>query len=264
MTGTLRHACLAGIAWGLLAAAALAAQPAPGTAAQGNESTDGSGALAPYTARFAVSYRGLEAGTSEVRLERQATNHGNGGAPRYVLTNRSRPRGMAALFLPGTITQRTLFTLGPQGLQPLDYTLDDGGKSTARDVRLAFDWTARRVTGTAEDRRVDLPLEEGVQDALTLGLQVRWLLQQGKTPARLVMVEKDKPKEYEYALERRERLQTVLGSLETVVWSSRRPGSDRVTRTWYAPALGHLAVKVEQVDGAQVLMSLRLLAWQAP
>ena len=90
-----------------------------------------------------------------------------------------------------------------------------------------------------------------------------WLLEQGTAPGRLVMVEKDKAKEYDYAFAGTERLSTAVGMLETVVWSSRRPGSRRVTRTWYAPSLGHLAVKVEQKDGEQVLMTLTLLSWQA-
>lgn len=218
-------------------------------------------ALPPHVARFAVRYRGLDAGTSEVRLEVLPANGATGG-PRYAFTNRSTPRGIAAVFLPGTITQRSTFRLGSAGLEPVEYSLDDGGKSTARDVRLAFDHERHRITGVAENHAVDLPLVVGTQDALTLGLQVRWLLQQGSTPRRLVMVEKDKAKEYDYALAGRERLSTALGPLDTVIWSSHRPGSDRVTRTWYAPSLGHLAVKVEQKDGDQVLMQLTLLAWE--
>lgn len=246
------------MAWALswLPPGVAAGQPA--AAATGGASLS---ALAPHTARFAVRYRGLEAGTSEVSLE---TVPGNGSPSglRYAFTNRSTPRGVAALFLPGTITQRSVFALGPDGLRPLDYSLDDGSRSTARDVHLTFDREGGRVRGVAENQTLDLPLVAGTQDALTLGLQVRWLLQQGASPQRLVMVEKNKAKEYDYALEGRERLQTALGPLDTVIWSSRRPGSDRITRTWYAPSLGHLAVKVEQRDGGQVLMSLTLLSWQ--
>jgi len=214
--------------------------------------------FAPHTARYAVRYRGIDAGTSEIRLEILSSE----GEPRYRFTNRSTPQGLAALFLPGVITQSTTFTVTSDGLRPQEYSLEDGGKSTARDIRLTFDWGRNRVTGMAENQTVDLPLVPGMQDALTVGLQVRWLLQQGRAPQRLMMVEKAKPKEYDYAFEGRERLQTALGPVDTWVWSSRRPGSDRVTRTWYAPAFAHVAVKAEQVAGNKALMSFSILSWQ--
>lgn len=216
-------------------------------------------AIAPHTARYAVQYRGIDAGTSEIRLEALPGE----GEARYRFVNRSTPKGLAALFLPGTITQRTTFSINAEGLRPLEYSLEDGGKTTARDVRLGFDWARGRVTGMAEDRAVDLALKPGIQDALTLGLQVRWLLQQGRTPQRLVMVEKTAAKDYDYAFERRERLQTALGPLETVVWSSRRPGSKRITYTWYAPSLAYVAVKAEQQDGTKLLMAFSITGWQA-
>lgn len=215
--------------------------------------------LSPHTARYAVQYRGIDAGTSEIRLEALAGD----AEARFRFVNRSTPKGLAALFLPGTITQRTTFNITPDGLRPLEYSLDDGGKATARDVRLSFDWARGRVTGVAEDQAVDLGLSPGTQDALTMGLQVRWLLQQGRTPQRLVMVEKTAAKDYDYAFERRERLQTALGMLDTVVWSSRRPGSKRITHTWYAPALGYATVKAEQHDGTRQLVAFTITAWQA-
>jgi|GEM_PF-1231733 len=244
---------------------ATAAQPTPATSTAATATptatlpaTNGK-TFTPHMARYAVRYRGIDAGTSEIRLEAL----GGEGEPRYRFTNRSTPKGLAALFLPGVITQRTTFTIASDGLRPQEYSLDDGGKSTARDIRLTFDWGHQRVTGVAENQAVDLPLASGMQDALTVGLQVRWLLQQGRAPQRLLMVEKAKAKDYDYAFEGRERLQTALGPVDTLVWSSRRPGSDRVTRTWYAPALAHVAVKAEQVDGSKVLMSFSILSWQS-
>ena len=240
---------------------ATAAQPPPTAATTTTTAalaaTNGK-TFAPHTARYAVRYRGIDAGTSEIRLETIPSE----GEPRYRFTNRSTPQGLAALFLPGVITQRTTFAIASDGLRPQEYSLEDGGKSTARDIRLTFDWGRNRITGIAEKQTVDLPLATGMQDALTVGLQVRWLLQQGRAPQRLVMVEKAKAKDYDYAFEGRERLQTALGPVDTLVWSSRRPGSDRVTRTWYAPAFAHVAVKAEQVAGSKALMSFSILSWQ--
>ena len=257
-------ASLCGLAFLGISSSTTAAQPPPAasTAATATPNatlpvTNGK-TFTPHTARYAVRYRGIDAGTSEIRLESLAGE----GEPRYRFTNRSTPQGLAALFLPGVIAQRTTFSIAGDGLRPHEYSLDDGGKSTARDVRLTFDWARNRVTGVAENQSVDLPLVPGMQDALTVGLQVRWLLQQGRAPQRLVMVEKATAKDYDYAFEGRERLQTALGPVDALVWSSRRPGSNRVTRTWYAPAFGYVAVKAEQVAGNKPLMSFSVLSWQ--
>jgi hypothetical protein len=51
-------------------------------------------------------------------------------------------------------------------------------------------------------------------------------------------------RKYRYQDEGKETLDTALGRLETVIWSSAREGSDRMTRSWHAPALGFVPVKV--------------------
>ena len=57
------------------------------------------------------------------------------------------------------------------------------------------------------------------------------------------------------------RIHTALGELDTVIWSSSRPDSDRVTRMWYAPSLGYLPVRAEQMRSGklQVRMLIRSL-----
>ena len=43
------------------------------------------------------------------------------------------------------------------------------------------------------------------------------------------------------------KIETGLGKLDTVIFTSKRAGGDRVTRTWVAPALGYLPVKAERI-----------------
>jgi hypothetical protein len=40
------------------------------------------------------------------------------------------------------------------------------------------------------------------------------------------------------------------------VYTSRRAGSDRMTRTWVAPALGYLPVRAERIRGRKVEFTL--------
>ena len=71
------------------------------------------------------------------------------------------------------------------------------------------------------------------------------------------MIEKDKVKHYRYTFLRREKLETAIGELDTVVYRSARDGSGRETITWHAPTLGFAAVQAEQlVDGKRGFQTL--------
>ena len=91
-----------------------------------------------------------------------------------------------------------------------------------------------------------------VQIALMSALQV------GGSPQRFFLIDKDEIKEYLYESLGSARLRTAAGELDTVIWSSRRPGSDRVTRVWYAPALGHVPVQAERRRGYRTEWTMRL------
>lgn len=211
--------------------------------------------LAPFTANFEVVFRGLNAGTSSLELSRE-----NGGAWRYV--SRNQARGLFRLALPGEIRQVSLFTLTDGRVRPLRYTADDGTDSTDRDIDLNFDWTAGRVRGTAEKNRVDLPIQYGLQDGMSVQVALMQALAQGESPRGFKLIDKDEIKEYVYAAENPVRLRTTLGELDTVVWSSHRPNSNRVTRVWYAPSLGFLPVQAERRKGDKLEWSMRLKTYR--
>jgi hypothetical protein len=70
------------------------------------------------------------------------------------------------------------------------------------------------------------------------------------------MIDATKLKQYELKLEGNARIDTELGTLDTVIYVSRRANTDRFTRTWVAPALGYLPVKAESVRGKKVEVTL--------
>ncbi len=241
--------------WGVALGAALLAPFAvvrPADAAA--PASDPSGTLEPFTVEFAVTWRGINAGTSSLQLERL-------GPGRWRYSSRNHARGLARLVFPGEITQISEFTLNG-AVCPRRFEGDDGSADTSRDVRLEFDWAAGRVRGIAERQPVDLALQPGVQDPMSVQIALLVELAAGREPGGFWLVDKNRIKGYEYRSEGTARLSTAAGDFETVIWSSRRPGSDRVTRVWYAPALGYLPVRAERTRGgrADIEMTLRSLA----
>jgi len=211
--------------------------------------------LEPFQASFEVVFRGMNAGTSSLELTRD-----NGNRWRYV--SRNEARGLFKLALPGEIRQTSLFTLEDDWPRPLRYVADDGTKSTDKDISLEFDWPAGRVRGTAERKAVDLPLQAGLQDGMSVQIALLRALAAGERPSGFRLIDKDEIKEYVYVDEGRAPLRTVAGELDTVVWSSHRPSSDRVTRVWYAPSLGFLPVQAERKRGDRLEWSMRLKTYR--
>ncbi len=240
---------IAALLWGLgLALAVHCADAAIGLeAATGND-----GKLRPFKAEFVLEWRGMNAASASLELTRQAAGH-------FTYISRNSARGMFRAVLPGELIQTSRLRIEAAGVRPLSYRGDDGSADSRRDIALDFDWAQQRVSGTAETQPVDLPLQPGVQDIMSVQIAVIVDLLEGRTPTTYTLVDKNRIKEYLYADDGSARLDTAVGPLDTVIWSSRRPGSDRVTRVWYAPSLGYSPVKAERRDGKKLEWSMRLV-----
>lgn len=201
-------------------------------------------ALAPFVAEYEVRYGGLTVGSSRTEVARGAL------AGRWTIVSQSNASGLARLLASGTLEQRSSFAIDGAMLRPFSYRFDDGTKQTDHDVSLEFDWTAGQVSGVAEDEAVAIASEPGLQDAASIQALVQLRLRAGQEPGTIAMIEKDRIKRYRYTLVRSERLKTAIGELDTVVYRSAREGSGRETLSWFAPSLGYLMVRAEQLrDG---------------
>lgn len=196
--------------------------------------------LKPFKATFTAEWKGMTAGTTVLELRRA-------GVEQYSYSSVSNARGIFRMAFSETLTQTSTFRLQDGVVQPLSFR---GVDEKDREIRLDFDWAGQRVTGVAKDHAVDLALDAGAQDAMSLQIHILRSLATGKVPPTISMIDSDKLKEYELRLEGNARIETALGELDTLIYTSKRTGgSDRLTRTWVAPALGYLPVKAERTRG---------------
>lgn len=206
---------------------------------------------AAFQVSYDVVFRGFNAGTASLELRRE-----NGDRWRYE--SRNEARGLFRLAFPGEITQTSVMRIETDRVLPLQYRADDGTDSTDKDIVLRFDHELQTVTGVAERLNVNLPLESGVQDPMSVQIAVIQALLAGRSPTRYSMVDKQEIKIYEYRSDGRERLATPAGSLDTVIWSSARVGSNRVTKVWYAVELGYVPVRAERRRGDKLEWAMNL------
>jgi len=209
--------------------------------------------LNPYVATYAVSYRGLEAGTITMQLTRD-------GANRYTYETRANPSMLARLVVGRDAVERTVVETTVDGIRPVQWHLEDGKNGKDGDGDLTFDWSANKVTGEFEGQPVDLPTQAGLQDRLSIQLAVTAALVQGREPASIAMVNGDRTREYTYTRGATAQVDTKLGKQDTIIYESTRPNSNRVSRVWHAPGLQFLPVRAEQIRKGKVETVMQLVA----
>jgi hypothetical protein len=202
--------------------------------------------LKPFRAAYGAQWKGMSAASATFELR----NNGNGT---YTYESINKPRGLFRMALPDALRQASTFRLVDGKVVPVSFR---GSDEKERPVELDFDWNARRVTGQAKGHAVDLELHEGSQDPMSLQIASLRALAAGNLVSSVWLVDSDKLKEYELKREGTAEIDTALGRLETVIYTSKRAGGDRLTRTWVAPALGYLPVKAERIRGNKVEFSI--------
>lgn len=205
--------------------------------------------LKPFRATYTAEWKGMSAATSTLELKR-------GGGDTYVYETVNTPKGVFRMALPDSLTQASTFRLTDGHIVPLEYR---GSDEKERPIDLKFDWQAKRVSGIAKGSAVDLEVPAAAQDPMSLQIAALRNLAKGTLQNSVTLVDADgKLKDYELRQEGTAQVETALGTLDTVVYTSRRAGSDRMTRSWVAPTLGYLPVKAERIRKNKVEFTLRI------
>ena len=202
----------------------------------------GAQALLPFEAHYAWTLKGIAAGHSTLTLQHL-------DADRWRYASRSVASGLFRLIARGDITQDSQLRIVNGQVLPEQYRGDDGTSATNRDVDLHFDWRARRVTGVYEDAPVDMAIEPGVHDDMSIQIALMNELLRGQVPKSFRLVDSNITKEYAYSLVETVSLNTPLGMQRTQVYRSQKVGSASSVLYWCAPDLGYLPLKVERHDG---------------
>ncbi len=205
----------------------------------------GAASPAPFSATYAVSYRGIPAGELKSSLQPN-------GADEFVYETRVKPTLLARAFVSSKAVERSILRIDEKGVHPLFWVSEDGKPGSGKDGALAFAWDENRVSGIVESEPVDLPAEPQLQDRLSVQIAVMTALLRDEKIDEIRQVSGEKVRRYSYQPAGTERIRTAAGEFETVLYESTRPGSSRLSRVWHAPALGYLPVRAEQVRNGKV------------
>ena len=228
----------------VLVAAVATCGPAAATIAAAEE-------LPPFEASYAWSWHGATVAVSRLKLEHHAGDI-------WVYSSTSEPRGLGYLY-PMRPAFRSTLRITNEGVQPLSFKAEGGGAN--HNAEVTFDWSTGRASGVYEGVPVDMPIKPGIQDDLSVQIAMMVELLHSRTPEHLWMIDRNSAREYRYRREGAQTIDTPLGRIDTIVYSSQHPGSPRVTRFWCAPSAGYLPMRVEQkrIDSVEWTMDIRSL-----
>ena len=247
------HSQVSGAVASLLLGTPFAAQAAtPPAAAQASSSTPqpqyDAWTVRPFAAHYTADWRGINVGTSDLELKPAAV------AGSYIYTWTVTARGVFRIVYSNDVIQKSWFSVVDEHVKPGRYHAEDGTSTANVD----FDWEAGRARGETEKKPIDLKLGEGTQDIMSIQVEVMLDLKNGSLPKTFHIVDKDEIKEFIYTVEGPARIRTALGELDTVLVSSRRTGSDRTLRMWFAPSLRYVPVFAERSRGDKVEFTMKI------
>lgn len=229
----------------LLALAASAAMTSAASAVV--PAADESG-IAPFIAHYEASWKGISVGTSDIQLIK-------GDEPgHYQYTWTITAHGVARLAYHDDLVQRSWLSLVGDHVRPDKYF----GKEGDSTVEIDFDWPNKRATGVSETKPVDLKLQEGTQDVMSIQVEVMLDLRRGNLPNTFQIIDKDQVKEFDYTQEGRAKLRTAIGELDTLIVTSQRAGNNRILRMWFAPSLGFVPVQAERSRDGKLEIAMRV------
>jgi hypothetical protein len=200
----------------------------------------------PFSATYAVTYRGIGAGTITFDFAR------DDASGRYIYETHASPTALARLFVSKAAMERSVMEIDDAGTRPIEWRLDDGKSGKEDDGELRFDWSRNTVTGVVEGETIELATEPNIQDRSSISIAVTTALLRGVEPGTIPLIDDNRIKRYAYTRKETATVDSALGKIDTVIYESTREGSNRTSRFWMAPSLEFLPVRAEQIRKGKV------------
>lgn len=206
--------------------------------------------IAPYEARYSISWLGIPAGESVHALHERADGH-------YYFETRTLPNMQ---MLPYHYHESTNFAWenGVFIPQTYHYNVKEGKRSKKGQVN--FDSQNKLISNKGLKEPWQTEFLEGMQDKLTQTLCLRYALKTGIRSFNYVVAEEDKIKNYHFSIIGEEQLKTKLGVLHTVKVEHISRKGNRTT-LWLAKKYDFLPVKMAQSRQGKIVASGEIVSF---
>lgn len=194
-----------------------------------------------FVARYSLSTHGAKIGETEWSVKPLSS-----GLYRYE--SRTEAAGIFSLVSDEEIIESSEWRFDDGILRPQNYSYTRTGGKKDRNVTVSFDWNTRRAVNTAKGQSWQMPVDDGTLDKLSYVLVLMDDLAKEQPRLQYQIADGGKVKTYELQIEGAERLETALGTFDTVKVRRLRTSEERETLLWCARGLNYLPVKIEHKE----------------
>lgn len=200
---------------------------------------------APYDAPFSALYR-VEADGFEIgELKRSLRRVGDGT---YLLQTKMYTTGLAALFKPDTIVERSTWKLEEGNLLPLEYRYEYEGRGDDKLETLTFDWSDGTITSLDDGEVALLEILPGILEKQVYQLVLQQDLAAGKREISYQVADRGDIRTYRFRVVGEEVLETDIGALRTLKVERLSNSKERKTFIWCAIEHDFQLVRLLQED----------------
>jgi len=193
--------------------------------------------LTPHTAEYKIRISVLG---GKLSTQFQATETG------YIAESVIKATGMSRLLARGSIREKSWFSEGDDGIQPMQYRSADTLSSDHQVVDLEFNWSSDEVTGLIDGEDFHAILNGGVHDRVSLQYGLMYDLLNGGERAEYLLQDAEELKTLSISNVGTKSVKVPFGNFDAVGVQHQKVGSSRVTTLWCVEELDFLPVIIEQ------------------
>jgi len=193
--------------------------------------------LTPHTAEYKVK---ISVVGGRLRTSLQASEAG------YTAEHSIKATGSSRLFARGKISERSEFSSGSDGLQPIAYHTDDTLSRDKVKANIRFDWDSNQATGTVNGEDFEQELAGFSHDRVSIQYQLMHDLLNDQPSGQYRMFEVDKEKILNIRKIESRTVKVPAGTFDAIGIQHQAENSSRVTTLWCVEELGFLPVIIEQ------------------
>jgi len=217
----------------------------------------------PFAARFDIQLDGKPMGYGEMTLQRLPDIEGRDDLQQFDVLFTSKATSGVAKLARFRGREQTSFVVQSGKVYPLLYEQNESMLFSKDVWQASFNWQDDKLSVSSTDGNWDQLMQVQTVDSLSIYLLLASQALRSVDAFQLSLLKEDKIADYQWQLLPDEIISNACGEFTTVVYEGTWPGSNKTIRTWHAPELHWLPVRIRKNrdQDSYFQIDLNAIAW---